>query len=42
MVLAQKQTHRSMEHDRTEINPHSYGQLICNKKGKNKLKTELL
>ena len=36
MVLAQKQTYRSMEQDRNpEINPHTYGQLIYNKEGKN-------
>ena len=36
MVLAQKQTHTSMEQDRNpEINPSTYGQLICDKEGKN-------
>ena len=36
MVLAQKQTHKSMEQDRNpEINPHTYCQLIYNKGGKN-------
>ena len=36
MVLAQKQTDRSMEQDRKqEINPCTYGQLIYNKGGKN-------
>ena len=34
MVLAQKQTHRSMEQNR-EMNPHLYGQLIYEKEGKN-------
>ena len=32
MVLAQKQKYRSMEQDRkSEINTHTYGQLIYNK-----------
>ena len=35
MVLAQKQTHRSMEYKRPEINPPTYVQLIYNKEGKN-------
>ena len=35
MVLAQKQKHRSVEQDRKlEINPHTYGQLIYDKGGK--------
>ena len=36
MVLAQKQKYRSMEQDRkSEINTHTYGQLIYNKGDKN-------
>ena len=36
MVPAQKQIHRSTEHDRNpEINPHTQGQLIYDKGGKN-------
>ena len=36
MVLAQKQTYRSMEPNRVpEINPYTYGQLIFDKDGKN-------
>ena len=36
MVLAQKQTHRSMEQNREPGNgPQLYGQLIFNKEGKN-------
>ena len=36
MVLAQKQTYRSMEQNRTsETNPCTYGQLKFNKGGKN-------
>ena len=36
MVLAQKQTHRSMEEGNSEINPPTYGLLIYNKGGENK------
>ena len=36
MGLAQKQTHRSAEwKDSPEINPHTCGQLIYNRRGKN-------
>ena len=36
MILAQKQRYRSMKRtDRPEINPHTYGQLIYTKRGKN-------
>ena len=36
MVLAQKQTHRLVEQDRQlRNNPHTYGQLIYDKGGKN-------
>ena len=36
MVPAQKQIHRPMEHDRNpEINPHTQGQVIYDKGGKN-------
>ena len=36
MVLAQKQTHRSLEQNRElEINPHTYGPLTYDKGGKN-------
>ena len=36
MVLAQKQTYRSMEPNRVpEINPDTYGRLIFDKDGKN-------
>ena len=35
MVLAQKQTHRSMEQNRDpELDPHFYGRLIFDKAGK--------
>ena len=35
MILAQKQTYRSMEQDRSpKINPHTYGQLSFDKGGK--------
>ena len=35
-VLAQKQTHTSVEQDKSsDINPSTYCQLICNKEGKN-------
>ena len=35
MVLAQKQTLRSMEQNRPEMDPQMYGQLIFDKAGKN-------
>ena len=35
MVLAQKQTHRSMEQKRQPRNKPTYGQLIYNRGGKN-------
>ena len=36
MALAQKQTHRSMEQNKQPRNkPTHYGQLICDKGGKN-------
>ena len=35
MVLAQKQKYRSMGQDSPEINTSTYGQLICDKVGKN-------
>ena len=34
MILAQKQANRSMAQKSTEINPHTYSQLIFNKGGK--------
>lgn len=34
MVLAQQQTHQSMEHDSSETSPYLYGQLIYNKEGR--------
>ena len=37
MVLAQKQTHSSMEQDRKLRNSHTYGQLMYNKGVKNTL-----
>ena len=35
MILAQKQTHRSMEENSPEMNPHLNGQFIYNIEGKN-------
>ena len=34
MLLVQKQPHRSMQTESSEINPHTYDQLIYNKGGK--------
>ena len=35
MVLAQKQTCRSLKRNSSEVYPHTYGQLILDKGGKN-------
>ena len=35
MALVQKQKYRSLEQDRVQKNPHTYGQLIYGKGGKN-------